>query len=321
MEKSTYLAILLCGQFSLLVLDVRERLLTWDTEGKTGPLRTRTVLFLFATVLIYGGLQFGGLALVPGAEELLRNAQFIINDRVPGSRDGADEAPAVILLVLLAAFYFAGLIDYLLHRYVSHSRLLWFTHENHHLPTDVSVYMPGLCVRPFAVIAIFPTMAVAIFAITLALALCGQGGMDVMPLIYMAVLLQVAIGSMSHSAFLRRCWWLHMLLKPLGLTSPQEHWLHHVAGLNGNFGNFTTLWDRVLGTYLDPGEMHGKDYQAGLEYDQDFLGTLTFSKLKLSDGIRRRFQLQRFCHLETAANSPTFQGLARKQPVIDAVDY
>jgi sterol desaturase/sphingolipid hydroxylase (fatty acid hydroxylase superfamily) len=297
-EKSTYLAILFSGQFGLLVLDVRERLLTWDADGQTGPPRVSTVLFLVVTILIYGSLQFGGLALVPGIEGLLGTARSIINDLVPWSRDGGYETVSISLLVVLVVFYFAGLCDYLLHRFASHSRLLWFTHENHHLPTDVSVYMPGLCVRPFAVLAIFPTMAVAVFSLTLVLALCGQGGVEIMPLVYLAVLLQVAIGSMSHSAFLRRCWWLHALLRPLGLTSPQEHWLHHVAGLNGNFGNFTTLWDRVLGTYLDPVEMRGKDYQAGLDYDQDFLGTLTFGKLKLSDGIRRRFQLQKFCHLQ-----------------------
>jgi sterol desaturase/sphingolipid hydroxylase (fatty acid hydroxylase superfamily) len=123
-----------------------------------------------------------------------------------------------------------------------------------------------------------------------------------MPLLYAAVLVQVGIGSMSHSAYLRRCEWTHRTLKPLGLTTPQEHWLHHVVGLDGNYGNFTTLWDRVFGTYLDPERLRGGAYRAGLEYDQDFLGTLTFGKLKLPDRVRRDFQLDKFCYLEPRAS-------------------
>ena len=46
-------------------------------------------------------------------------------------------------------FYVAGLWDYLVHRWFSHSRWFWFTHEYHHLPRQVTILMPGILVRPF----------------------------------------------------------------------------------------------------------------------------------------------------------------------------
>jgi len=72
-----------------------------------------------------------------------------------------------------------------------------------------------------------------------------------------------------------------------------------VQELNVNFGNFTTCWDRVCGTYLDPETTDASQYRAGLDYDQDFLGTLTFGKAELGQRIRERFQLKFFCYLES----------------------
>jgi len=77
---------------------------------------------------------------------------------------------------------------------------------------------------------------------------------------------------------------VHRLLRPLGITTPQEHWLHHARDLQGNFGNFTTLWDRLFGTYLDPLDPANGGRRAGLAYDQDFLGVLTLGRWKLPSG-------------------------------------
>ena len=80
---------------------------------------------------------------------------------------------------------------------------------------------------------------------------------------------------MSHSSFLRRFLWLHRGLRLLAITTPREHVLHHAAELQGNYGNSSTLWDRMFGTYLDPERDEHRNPRLGLSYDQDFLGTLT----------------------------------------------
>jgi hypothetical protein len=86
-------------------------------------------------------------------------------------------------------------------------------------------------------------------------------------------------------------------MKWLALTTPQEHLLHHTVDLQGNYGNFTVLWDRVFGTYLDPTKSEHQNHALGLPYDQDFVGTLTAGRVKLPAIVRRRFQLERFCNL------------------------
>jgi sterol desaturase/sphingolipid hydroxylase (fatty acid hydroxylase superfamily) len=86
-------------------------------------------------------------------------------------------------------------------------------------------------------------------------------------------------------------------MKWFALTTPQEHLLHHTVDLQGNYGNFTVLWDRVFGTYLDPIRAEHRDRQLGLPYDQDFLGTLTVGRVKLPASLRKRFEVDRFCNL------------------------
>jgi len=299
-DKQTYLIVLLSGLIALLGLDLRERFLRRQHHSDTGELRPRSVLFLVGTIVVFGSLHYGGLALVPNAEEILIASQIIVNDFVNTSGDHRSLSVWVIGLVGVATFYFAGLCGYLFHRYVSHSRAMWFTHEHHHLPTDVSVYMPGLFVRPFAVVTFLPTTAITIFAVQLVVGVSGYTAWDMMPLLYTVLLVQVGILGASHSAFLRRLWWVHRMLRPLGITSPQEHWLHHTADLQGNYGNITILWDRVFGTYLDPETIPNHLHRAGLAYDQDFLGTITLGKLKLPRRLRNYFQVERYCYLDPA---------------------
>jgi hypothetical protein len=86
-------------------------------------------------------------------------------------------------------------------------------------------------------------------------------------------------------------------MRPLFLTTPQEHVLHHAASLHGNYGNFTTLWDRVFGTYLAPTPAGAPPIALGLGYDQDFLGTLTLGRVKIPSPVRERYRLGAFCHL------------------------
>ena len=81
------------------------------------------------------------------------------------------------------------------------------------------------------------------------------------------------------------------------ITTPQEHILHHSSWLQCNYGNFSTLWDRLLGTYVAPEDVPVEDILPGLDYDQDFLGTLTFGRCKLPARWRERFELHRYCRL------------------------
>ena len=297
MDKEAYLLLLLAGQLALLVLDVREHYLT--RQERNSRLRPASIAFLGATIAVYGGLQFGGLALVPSAEELLVTSQDFVRGSLGLRGDTPAPVPLAILLIGVASYYFAGLCDYLFHRFISHSRPLWFSHENHHLTTDVSAYMPGLCVRPFAVVIVFPTTAISIFCVEFVLGASGYNNWDMMPMLYSVALCQVSILGITHSAFFRRQWWIHDVLKRFGIATPQEHWLHHTSDLDCNYGNFITFWDRVFGTYVDPRSVEFGEHRAGLAYDQDFLGAITLGKIKLPASARRRFQLGEYCYISS----------------------
>jgi sterol desaturase/sphingolipid hydroxylase (fatty acid hydroxylase superfamily) len=117
------------------------------------------------------------------------------------------------------------------------------------------------------------------------------------------VLLHVFVLTSSHSCCLRRWWWVHRVMACLALTTPHEHVLHHTVEMNGNYGNFTTLWDRLFGTYLKPSRLADRPLVLGLAYDQDFLGAVTVGRLKLPARVRSYFQVDRYCN--TAARGGT----------------
>ena len=158
--------------------------------------------------------------------------------------------------------------------------------------------MPGISARPFVV---FSAFLVNVFSIaTMFLLFWMAGRLDLTNLFFEtlpAIFFTFAfIGSASHSCFLRRyafanCWPSFLLI-----VTPQEHVLHHAADHKGNFGNFTTLWDHVLGTYLDPSKLG--EPKLGLNYDQDFLGAITAGKWRLSTRLRKKLALEKFCYLE-----------------------
>ncbi len=200
-------------------------------------------------------------------------------------------------------FYVAGLWDYAIHRLLSHSRWFWFTHEYHHLPNQVNVWMPGILVRPFAFLpATLSTVATAATMYGLLLA-CRLPCWDLRP--FLPVLLAVTtLLTASHSVFLRRFNWVHRLLSCLWLTTPQEHLLHHAQDSQVNYGNFTTLWDRVFGTYRSPRGVDLDQVPLGLSYDRDFLGTITLGWCSLSADQRRRYHVARFCNVREAAQAP-----------------
>lgn len=300
MTPAAFAGLLAGGQLLLIALDLFDSRAHRNEIYGADRLTPRAAAFLGATILVYGTLQFAGLSLAPDGEELLAGIQ----SKLLGAGGGyAAQRPAAVAAsaIGLLAFYVAGFWDYVVHRFVNHNRVLWFTHEYHHLPRRVTVYMPGICVRPLAVVAVLPATAATILTVCLLLRAAGLQGLDLTGVLHGVVAAQVTILGTSHSAFLRRLPTVHGLLRPLGITTPQEHWLHHARDLRGNFGNFTTLWDRVFGTYLDPLAPAHRDREAGLSYDQDFLGVLTFGRWKLSPRLRERFEVGRYCHLEGAA--------------------
>ena len=279
----------------LFVLDVRERIRTWPEEVGDIGLSWRSIAFVLAVLVVYSLIQFTGVALVPDVAMILEGARALSG--VPEPSPAGTPGMWQTAVIAVAAFYFLGLLDYLFHRFASHSRLLWFTHENHHLPKDIYVFMPGIAARPFVVVAAFPAVVGLVAVLHFVLTGLGVHGFDIVSLMLLLALAQLFIASASHSAFLRRHWVVHRVMKVFGLTTPQEHWYHHVQELDVNYGNFTTVWDRVFGTYLDPVTEDAGRFRAGLDYDQDFLGTLTLGKLKLGPKIRERFQLDLFCNL------------------------
>jgi sterol desaturase/sphingolipid hydroxylase (fatty acid hydroxylase superfamily) len=297
MSVSTLLAWALGIQSVFFVLDLVDRHLTRDRRYEGQSLKLRTVLFMVSVLALYLAVQFGGFAIVPETDGLLATIGASW-----GNLLGRPTAPEAIggpwlWIISAAAFYVSGLWDYLIHRFVSHGRWFWFTHEYHHLPNQVFVAMPGVAARPFAVVTTFPVMAGTIACAYAILAGLGQPLWNLEPL-KVLVLVHLFVLTSSHSCCLRRWWWVHRLMKCFALTTPQEHVLHHSVELKGNYGNFTTLWDRLFGTYVEPTSMN-QDVALGLAYDQDFLGALTAGHIKLPARVREYFQVDRYCNTTT----------------------
>ncbi len=282
-------------QTAFVVLDV----LTLARGARAGALPAlggvgrRAVTFVAAVWVVYFAIQASLMALVPGVDEVI--------GWLAGALARAEAAPAAawpLVPLLVATWFVAGFWDYALHRWLLHARWGWFLHENHHLPTVVANGVPGISVRPFVAVTTFLTYVGTAAAMLGVMALTGTPALlprylACVPVLLLALTL---VGSASHSAFLRQFPLAHRLLAPLFVITPQEHLLHHDPRRRGNYGNFTSLWDRVFGTYLSP-EPRGGPPVLGLLYDQDFLGTLTAGRLKLPPAVRERYRLDAFCHL------------------------
>ncbi len=285
-------------QAALILLDLADRIATRRSRYRGEPLRPEGLVFLAGVLIAYLALQYGGFALVPRVDELLTGVRMGLAGLLGRPPDPEPMGPLPVAVTSVFAFYVAGFWDYLLHRWMHASRFLWFAHEYHHLPNQVFLAMPGIGARPLAVLAVFPVLVATIVSTHALLALAGWPLRDLGPL-KGVLLVQVAILTVTHSSFLRRFEGIHDGMKWLALTSPQEHVLHHTVDLRGNFGNFTTLWDHLFGTYLDPRRAENQGRRLGLPYDQDFLGTLTLGKVKLPERWRRRWQLARYCNLDS----------------------
>jgi sterol desaturase/sphingolipid hydroxylase (fatty acid hydroxylase superfamily) len=267
-------------------------------RGTHGRPSREALGFLVIMLAIYGLIQLGGLSLVPSTDRMMEAVRSTLAGWLAQPVTAEPIRGLWLVMLSVVLFYASGLWDYLLHRFFGHSRRFFFIHEYHHLPSQVDVIMPGLAMRPFVVVTAFPATVATVISAYAILLLLGLPLWDLSPL-KVLLLVQAVLLCASHSCFMRRWWPIHHTMKWLALTTPQEHLLHHTVDLQGNYGNFTVLWDRVFGTYLDPTKSDNQNHKLGLPYDQDFVGALTAGKVKLPAAIRRRFQVERFCNLQS----------------------
>jgi len=200
----------------------------------------------------------------------------------------------LVFITLVATFYFSGLVDYVIHRWFSHSRWFWFTHEYHHIPSIVSNWMPGIVARPFSIISVAPQILLTLSFYS-ALFYLFKLPMVLYNSIYIIFALHIAILVWIHSSTLRRHWWIHRILKPLGVTTPQEHIFHHTTNNNRNYANLTTCWDKVFGTYVDPVKTDHTLAEVGLSYNQDFLGAITANQFHIPEKYHKFFSIGTLC--------------------------
>lgn len=280
----------------LLLLEVWDLVRSGQAESDRPRLRFRGVVFLGVVVAVYGGLQAAGVWLLPRAESILESCRQLAG-RWSTTAETPPPSPAITAVVSVLAFYIAGFWDYVVHRNFGHSRWFWFTHEYHHLPTRVTLLMPGILGRPFAAIPAALTVAATAGSLYAGLLLAGLPAWDLRWLLPVSLVIALVLVA-SHSRFLRRFPFIHELMRRAFLTTPHEHVLHHAADLDGNYGNFTTLWDRAFGTYINPNTVALDEVRLGLSYDQDFLGALTWGRIRIPSKWRGRLQLSLSCRLD-----------------------
>jgi sterol desaturase/sphingolipid hydroxylase (fatty acid hydroxylase superfamily) len=292
-NAKTFLWLFAYVQLGFISLDLFEH---WYSARRAGLLELlrqhRGLICGIATAcLAYFGIQLALASTLPTLNKLT-----VVVSRLT-SANSTEPSRVWAVLIFLTAFFTGTFFDYLVHRFLLHGPL-WRLHENHHLPSVVSNLMPGIAARPFVVV---PNFLINIFSCAAMFGMVHLIGrpefiatfIDVLP----ALLLSFAfVASASHSIFLRRSDLMDRVFRLLLLISPREHLLHHAATLKGNYGNFTPVWDRLFGTYVSPHEHSALNL--GLDYDQDFLGAITGGRLKLSPGIRTRYQVGRVCRLD-----------------------
>ena len=139
------LVVFLAAQLTLLGLEVWELGCRREHRTSADPIHGRTLAFLTLVTVLFLGLQLCGSWLSPPPGQILDRTRhcFLPWPRIDvDASESFSSSTATLLAVLL--FYVAGLGDYLVHRFFSHSRWFWFTHEYHHLPRQVSILMPGI---------------------------------------------------------------------------------------------------------------------------------------------------------------------------------
>jgi len=295
----TFVWLFVYVQAAFIAVDLYEHWRLARKSGKQGVISANAavILAVSAACVGYSVIQ---LALASALPNIGKLSDFVT--KVTGSAASAPSAKWMVPM-FAAAFCIGTLFDYLVHRFLLHGPF-WRLHENHHLPSVVSNVMPGIAARPFVIVPNFLINAGSCATILLVVRLIGRPRLSAtfIHLLPELLLTFAFVACASHSIFLRRFDWVEASFRCLLLVGPREHLLHHAAKIKGNYGNFTTVWDRAFGTYVSP---PAGDTPLGLDYDQDFLGAITAGRFKLSPAFRSRYQVGRVCRLdEDGIDSP-----------------
>lgn len=295
----TFIWLFLYVQGGFITLDLYEHWRLARKAGAQGVIRANgaVILAVAAACIGYSAIQLVLASALPNIDKL---TNFAI--RLTASQPAAADARWMVP-VFVAAFSVGTFFDYLVHRFLLHGPL-WRLHENHHLPSVVSNVMPGIAARPFVIVPNFLINlgSCAVIVGIVELARRPQLIATFTHLLPALLLTFSFVACASHSNFLRRFDWVERVFRSLLLIGPREHLLHHAATIKGNYGNFTTLWDRAFGTYVAPPQ--AGEIALGLDYDQDFLGAITAGRLKLPPALRSRYHVGRLCRLDENAGGP-----------------
>jgi sterol desaturase/sphingolipid hydroxylase (fatty acid hydroxylase superfamily) len=265
----------------------------------------RLSVFVFAMAALYFAVQLALSSVVPDFHRLLNGLAGLMGiSHTPGA---TPPGAATVTLLFFAAYVAGTFFDYLVHRFLLH-RWLFVLHENHHLPTMVSNLMPGIAARPFVAIPNLLINGASVLVLLLLVAVTGRPALtDAFERIALPLVLVFAfIACASHSSFLRRFDAVDTVFRALAIVTPREHLVHHAAEIEGNYGNFTMIWDRLFGTYVPPPDVAPA---IGLRYDQDFLGSLTGGLIKLPRALREYFSVDAVCRIRLDSTAAEVQNV------------
>lgn len=289
----TFIWLFVYVQAGFIALDIYEHWRLARRAGAHKVIRSNATVILVvgAACIAYSAIQLTLASALPNISKVT-NFAIRLTTLQPSPPEVRWTVP-----VFAAAFSIGTLFDYLVHRFLLHGPL-WRLHENHHLPSVVSNVMPGIAARPFVIVPNFLINAGSCGVIFGLVHLIGRPQLiasfiHVMPTLLLAFSF---VACASHSNFLRRFDWVETVFRSLLLIGPREHLLHHAVTIKGNYGNFTTLWDRAFGTHVVPPD--AGEIALGLDYDQDFLGAITAGRFKLPRALRSRYQVGRVCRLD-----------------------
>lgn len=206
-----------------------------------------------------------------------------------------------IVFSLIFTFFVLSFWDYITHRWILHKKAFWILHEYHHLSKIVMNGIPGVHSRPFGFVptalTYIPT-SLTILAILPHFLSSQECKLFILEGIQLFSMILIFILCLIHSSFLRKFKSVHRFFSILLVTSPHEHYLHHSSQRECNFGNFSTLWDRLFRSYVSPLDITLSDEKMGLKYDQDYLGTLCLGKWKISKENRLKYRLNETLNID-----------------------
>jgi len=152
-------------------------------------------------------------------------------------------------LRVVGFFLLADCGSYWMHR-LMHTRHVWRVHRWHHSPTQL-YWLAG-------VRATIPQQILFNLPGVVALPLLVGAPMW----LFMALLVeQVAQNHWMHMNVSWRSHWLEYVF-----VTPRYHHIHHSSDAklhDGNYGAVFTIWDRLFGTYVDPGANKPKTFGTG----------------------------------------------------------